>query len=71
VVGPFSKVVQERKVQPVLKVLLVWMVERDFKEKKATQVQWDVLVPPVVRGLQALPALLAQHLPPQIRFAIK
>ena len=70
-VGPFSKVVQERKVPLVLKVLLVWTVERDFKVKEVIQVQWDVQAPPVVRVLRALPARSAQHLPPQIRFDIK
>jgi hypothetical protein len=71
VVGPFSKVVQDNLVQLVRKVLLVWMVERDFKEKKETPVQWETPVPPVVRVLLALQALSAQHLPPQTRFDIK
>jgi hypothetical protein len=71
VVGPFSKVVQDNLAQLVLKVLQAWMVERDFKEKKATQVQWVKPAPPDPPVLLALPALSAPHLPPQIHFDIK
>ena len=70
-VGPFSKVVPDNLAQLDLKELLVWMVGRDFKEKKVTQVQWDKPAPPVVRVLLDLPALSAQHLLPQIHFDIK